>query len=206
MNDTPKTNDSTQAKQSSFADSHRGRLLRGAYHEAGHAVVGWAVGRRIRSIKVCRYGLSGAVTNFQPDEYTEDVVWAVQTVAVLLAGYMAARRGTSDPRNVHARGARDDVSKIKAILQELPRLSRINFLLTGGRMAKSFLRIHWDEVERVAQTIRRGGIFRGDVLFPAAPRPLFAVAPPPRIAKPRPEANLSAKKLRLKASPKPKKR
>lgn len=134
-----------------------------AYHEAGHAVVGSAVDRRVRSIRVDRSGLGGGRVVFEPAA-EDGVNRALRDAAVALAGYLAHRRAHPGDRAYAVRAAQGDLRALAGVRIGSP----LNLLLAGGRLAARILDQRWAEVERVAAALRPGRALAGQEIFSVA--------------------------------------
>jgi hypothetical protein len=130
------------------ADDH----LRGtAYHEAGHAVVAFALKLRVFSIVVRERGAGNSRTKTDPADHLP----LTDQLAVLAAGKVAERAFKS-PLPDHA-GDSDSVKALNLILTHHKGASsdEIELHMTAGHVcARALLAEHQDRVIRVAEHLR----------------------------------------------------
>lgn len=138
-----------------------------AFHEAGHVVVGHAVGMQITVARIAdTFDASGemGIASYGPT----DATLLTDLLAFYLAGLSAERRINGD-----AQMTPGDQGMIDQYLAEEPLPTREPYLSTAGALANRVLADNWQFVEMVAERLLRDREIPGEEI-----KRMLATLPP----------------------------
>jgi ATP-dependent Zn protease len=147
-----------------------------AYHEAGHAVVGCALGFEVTGVSIVPDGDSlGHVTNRWSEAFRAelsaddlDITQAVYAIEVLRAGRAAEVRLAGHGRDV-AWGVdgsdHDEEVALRLAGHAVGHVDEVTALLTlAGECAKSRVRLYWRAIQRLADMLLEHGTLDVDTI------------------------------------------
>lgn len=136
-------------------DKHWRAYELAALHEAGHVLVGYALGLDVFFVKLGP-GEQGRVEFAGPIRDGDKLfrhfkpIPLVEQVAVDLAGFFAERLEYPELRDWASDGVRGDIERVRRALGTLPASERFGVMLRASRLARRILIRHWGAVESVA--------------------------------------------------------
>jgi ATP-dependent Zn protease len=123
------------------------RILRIAYHEAGHAVVALALGYVVTSVRIDDEDDGGRVRYRAPD-YVSDA----HPILLSIAGHAAEQLRYSSNTELSS-AAKADERRWLELVAHLPQTSRDTYVRKLHMQARSLLRLNWAAVEALAAAL-----------------------------------------------------
>jgi ATP-dependent Zn protease len=122
-------------------------LRSAAYHEAGHAIVAWALGLRVHRIMI---GIAGDLTAGEADIEEKRSMSLVDRIAICSAGVDAQELFDAPTNDICAIS---DMGKIYDLIGEYNEQVGSCLRQIGFQKSREILKQHRDKVARVAQAL-----------------------------------------------------